>query len=275
MDEIPPNSFTFIRFFIASFCILPFFIATKPKLTKRSHKVILFSLFLSLSSVLFPIGLAITTASIASMLFVVSPLIVALLSYLFLAERFNFDKWTGLIVGFIGSVLIIMLPVITNNAPFSGDILGNILVFISAACVSVYTVLSKPFQRKYSPLQLTGLFIFLTTICSFLMAIPDIQTHPNWWNNVSASSIYGLLFVAVLGTNVWYLLYQYAIKHSSPTFASMTLYLQPIATFLWALWLLGEQLTGGFLLGATLVFIGITITLRSRIKAKIKAILLT
>jgi len=69
--------------------------------------------------------------------------------------------------------------------------------------------------------------------------------------------------VGILGTAVWYLLYQYIIKHSSPLTASTILYLQPAATFIWAFLLLGEQVTRGFLIGTALAFLGIYLTLQS------------
>ena len=77
VQEIPPFSFTFLRFLLAAICMLPLFLKNKPASFKNIHKVILFSLFLCTNVILFPIGVALTTATIAATLYVFAPAIVA------------------------------------------------------------------------------------------------------------------------------------------------------------------------------------------------------
>ena len=69
-------------------------------------------------------------------------------------------------------------------------------------------------------------------------------------------SIFSTFYVGIFGGAVYYLLYQYAIKHGTPLIASMTMYLQPTATFLWAFFLLSERLTIGIVIGGLLAIGG-------------------
>jgi drug/metabolite transporter (DMT)-like permease len=85
---------------------------------------------------------------------------------------------------------------------------------------------------------------------------------------VTMVSLVSTAYVGIIGSALWYLLYQYIIHHSSPLIASMILYLQPAATFVWAAFLLGEQLTPGFLIGAALAFIGVFFTMQTSILRK-------
>lgn len=262
MAEMPPFSYTFIRFFIASLVLLPLFIRNKPSIHKDFYKVILFSLLLSANVILAPIGVTYTTATIAQTLYIFVPIIVAILSYFFFAERFTKQKVIGIVLCFVGAAYIILLPVIAKGTPFSGGLWGNVITIIAVLFTALYTIFSKPFQKHYTPIQLTSLFVFITCGISFFFLLSDLHTYPKWWENISTSAIVSLIYIAVLGTSLWYLLYQYAVKHGSPFIASMALYLQPMATVVWSFFLLGEQLTPLLLLGAAIAFSGVYLTLK-------------
>ena len=84
-----------------------------------------------------------------------------------------------------------------------------------------------------------------------------VEPVPGWTSHVTLPSLLGLLYIAIFGTAVYYLIYQYAIKKSSPVTATLTFYLSPIAGYLWAAVLLGEKLTSGLVFGAMLALIGV------------------
>lgn len=264
VKEIPPFSFTFFRFLFAAICMLPLFLKNRPIFHRDLYKVVIFSILLSLNVILFPIGVALTTATIAATLYVFAPVIIAIISYFLLHERFAKQKIIGIFLGFIGTLIIILLPVLSKGSPFSGSIAGNLIIFVGVVGTALYTVLSKPFQTHYSPQQLTSVLIFTTLILLIFPALSDVYTHPLWWQNISTFSIWSTIYVGTLGTVGWYLIYQYAIKNGSPLIASLTLYLQPFFVFLLANFLLGELLTIGFVIGAILSFAGVYLVSNSK-----------
>jgi len=159
-------------------------------------------------------------------------------------------------IGFIGVLTIILLPILSQGSAFAGNLIGNLLIFIAAASFSLYSVLSKKYQPRYSPLSLTVVFILTTIFILFFLAPFELKANPHWWRQISLSGVLGLLYVGLIGTGIYYLLYQYALKKATPIIASMTFYLQPIFSFVWAYFLLGERLTLGFIAGAVLAFGG-------------------
>ena len=264
LRDIPVFGFTFLRFFCASLVILPYFLKNRPKIQKDFYKVLLFSLFLSVNVLIFPIGVRLTTATIGQTLYVFVPIITALASYFLLSEIFSARKITGVFVGLLGALVIILLPEITKGAPFAGNLQGNFIIFLGVIAVAFYTVLSKKFQKQYTPFQINALFIFLTTILAAGLAIPELFFSSSWLQHISVGATFATVYVGILGTAAWYLLYQYVIKHSTPLIASMILYLQPAATFVWASLLLGERLTIGLLIGVALAFTGVYLTLQAK-----------
>jgi drug/metabolite transporter (DMT)-like permease len=261
--SIPVFGYTFLRFLFATIILLPFFLKNKPEFHKNFYKLILFSLFLSANVIVFPFGVRLTTATIAQTLYVFVPIFTAIISYFLLAEVFSFKKIIGILVGLSGALVIILLPEIMKGSPFAGNLVGNLIIFAGVITVAIYTVLSKKFQKHYTPFQINAVFIFTTCVLSFFFMVLELFFSPTWWQHVAVNSLLGTIYVGILGTAIWYLLYQYVIKHTSPLVASMILYLQPVATFIWASLLLGEQITTGFLIGTALAFIGVYLTLQS------------
>ncbi|QQG44439.1 MAG: DMT family transporter [Candidatus Roizmanbacteria bacterium] len=263
LKEIPPLSFTFLRFFSAAIFILPFFLRNKPLIGKNIHKLIFISILASVNVTLFAFGIRLTSATVGQTLHTSIPIIAAVLSYFLLKEKITKKKSLGILVGFIGTSVIIFLPMMGNVNFLQSSLIGNIIIFIGAVSFSFYLVMSKKLHENFSPFYLTTIFVLTTIVIQFFLASTEFISNPQWLFKISMGGLLATLYVGVIGTFIYYLLYQYAIKHGSPIIASMTLYLQPAATFIWALLLLNERLTTGFIIGAILVFIGVWITSRS------------
>lgn len=258
LKEIPPLTFTLLRFLSVSLILTPIFLHKEKKIIKIKDlkSLVLVSLLATSNVTFFVLGVKRTTATIAQMLYAAVPIIAGIFSYILLKEKLNPKKIMGVLLGFIGVLTIILLPVFGQKTVFSGDVTGNLLVFIAVASFSLYTVLSKKYQVKYSPLMLTVIFILTTIVIQLFLSPFELKANPYWWQRVSLTGILGLLYVGIIGTGIYYLLYQYAIKKATPVIASMTMYLQPIFSFIWAYMLLGERLTFGFVIGAIMAFSG-------------------
>ncbi len=256
LKQIPPFSFTFFRFFIASLCMAPFVLKEKQKIEKKLLKVVFLSLLATANVTLFAFGVRLTTATVSQMLYAVVPVIAAIFSYFILREKLNSRKIIGIFLGLTGVLTLIILPILDKAIDFSGNFLGNLIVLTAVTCFTIYTVLSKKFHKYYSPLTIT--FIFSLTASAVLcpLFMKDYYANPNLFYSLNLSSIFSTFFVGIFGGAAYYLLYQYAIKHGSPVIASMTMYLQPTATFLWAFFLLSEKLTLGIIIGGILAIGG-------------------
>lgn len=253
---IPPITFTFFRFLLGSFVITPFFLIDKTRRNKPTLQVILLSLIMVINTTAFAFGIHLTTATVGQTLFAGVPILTALISYMFLKHVIGIKKTIGVSIGFIGTLLIIVLPVLQKHVAFSGNLTGNLLIFTSSVCLAVYSILSKQFHQKYSPTYLTAVFIYMTALANGVLAIPELFSHYQWISHTSISNWIGLVYSGSFGV-LFFLLYQAAVKHGSALMASTINYLSPITAFIFAFLLLGEKVTGGFILGAILVLIGV------------------
>lgn len=256
LQEIPPFSFIFIRFFLSSILMLPFFIKQNALVNKNTLKVILISLFSTANIILFTFGIRLTTATSNQMIYAFVPIMTAIISYFLIKERFSLRKINGIILGFLGTLLIVLLPAIGQPSAMKGNLAGNLLILTGAIFFSFYPVFPKKLQSQYSPLYLTLGFSFTTALVSLLFVPLELIRQPGWFQTVPLTAWLAMVYVAVLGTIAYYLLVQYAIKHGTPVIGSIILYLQPAAVFIWAAALLGERLTPGLVIGGMLALSG-------------------
>lgn len=258
LAEIPPFSYTFLRFLIASIFLIPFSLKYLPTFKRKDYKIILLSLLASANVVLFAYGIKHTTANISQMIYTAVPIVSALLSFYYLREKFGVSKIIGIVVGFVGTVIVVLLPLISNNNDGS-TIGGNLTIVIAMLSISLYWVLSKKFHSQYSSLEINNYFIFTTTVLLFFLSIFDLFREPTWWQGVSLNAYLALIFVAILSTAIYYLISQIIVKKASPVMASMVLYVQPFTTFIWSYYFLSEKLSVLFLIGALLSLLGVGI----------------
>lgn len=264
LQTVPPLSFTFIRFFFA-FLILVIFTKKIPKISKDHIPVILFSLLSTANVILFAYGINKTTATIGQALYAGVPIVVLIISYFFLMEKLTLKKIIGVTIGFIGVIIMIILPNIGKESIHKGDIVGNITIFLGVVLYSIYTALSKKMQKKYSPIELTSYFFLTTAIVQVLLIPFEILKYGAWWNNLNPFIYISFAYIILLSTVFYYFLYQYAIKKASPIVTSMIFYLQPAVAYAWSYILLSERLTVEFVIGTGLTLFGVWLTTSNKV----------
>src|SRR3989344_4727508 len=162
LRSLSPEYFSFLRFLLSTLVLMPLFLKSGIKLNKETAKLVLISLLGSANILLFAHGIKTTTATIGQLLYVLSPVIVFIFSLILIKERATGSKILGVISGMLGAGIIILLPEIQKGVAFSGDLRGNLLIIAGVIASSLYLVLSKNLQGKFSPLQITMVFTFTT-----------------------------------------------------------------------------------------------------------------
>lgn len=264
IKDIPPFAFSFIRFLIASICLLPFFLKSKTRFDNHFKQLVLLSVLPTLNIALFVIGVKTTTASIAQMLYAGVPILVGVLGYFLFGYRLSLRKWFFISIGIFGVFFVIFLPYFQKNLPFTGDVKGNLLIILGVFSWSIYAVYSKQFQKKYSPLIITSFFFFVAAVVFFLLTLFEFSPENIWWNNLKLSSVFSILYISIFATVAVYILNQYAFKYADAVLGSLSLYLVPIFAYFSAYFLLGEKLTPGLIIGTILVFASVALTSYSK-----------
>ncbi len=264
LAEVDPFTFTFVRFSIASCIILPFFLKRKIHINSSLWSLVAISFLPIINIALFVWGVKLTTASIGAIVYAGTPILTGIFSYILLGDRMTLKKWFFLMIGLFGVLYIVLLPLFERGVYYAGDIRGNIFLLLGMTFWSLYLVISKKYQKKYSVFTIIAVFIFLSTFVFFIGALSESFNISILVKNISLNSWLAILYTATLGTIGGYLINQYKIKLAGPLVAALTFYLLPIIGYLAAFILLGEQLTPGLFLGTLFVLLSITLTTFSK-----------
>lgn len=275
---IQPFSFLFWRFLITSFVFLPIFaIYKRKKSIKLSPKKIVNLSILGFLGTTLSLGLLFagykyTTAIDGSLIYSLAPLIVVVGGAIFLKEQITRMERVGTLIALLGSIIIIIQPILEGNIFALKNTYGNILVLVSAIAWAVYCLLVRKFEFKErtDPLILTaiGFFAgFITIIPLFLhenfllndyLKSVHLPTQSLFYLNPAALS--GILYMSLFSSVVAYFTYNLGYSLIEASEATIFDYLKPVfATPVAILWL-GEKITPPFLLGAVIIALGVFLT---------------
>lgn len=201
----------------------------------------------------FLFGLARSTASHASLLYALTPLVVLLFARRLLSEGGIASKLAGILAAFAGVAVILLERGLRHEmALLSGDL----LLLVAVVAWAAYTVLSKRLLVRYDPMTVTGWSIISgTLLCLPALfvpgAIPPLTSIP--------VPVWGAIAYLAVGTSVIaYPLWSYALRHMEASKVAVTSNTQPILTAALSWAIFREQLTPGFFVGAALILAGVT-----------------
>ncbi|MCF8055911.1 MAG: DMT family transporter [Desulfocapsa sp.] len=114
-----------------------------------------------------------TSASQASVITIMLPLLISVASAIFLAEKFSTQNLTGLFLAMAGGVGPSIEGEINAYAP--APLLGNFYEFPAMVCATVYTIAVKRLTSRYSPLFLTAVQAWIGALFfGPMLLLPDI-----------------------------------------------------------------------------------------------------
>lgn len=192
------------------------------------------------------------TSSVSSILNSLTPLNTLILGALAFGLTFKRTQIVGVIIGLIGTLLLIINGAINHPGQ---NYWYALLVLVASVCYALNVNLLKKYLTDVKPLSITtgnflvlffpALLVLLST--DFVSVFKQLQVQQS------------MLFVALLGvvgTGIANIMFFKLIQISSPVFATSVTYLIPIVAFFWGL-LDGEMLTPIQFIGAFVVLLGV------------------
>lgn len=261
LTSFSPALFLCLRFALAILTLLPFLKRNIFHVIRHTPlKVYLVSLLAVGNVVLFAFGIRLTSVIVSSILYTLIPIMIGIFSHIFLKHRFKRNEVLGAILGLVGALSIVLLPVFEGKFHGGSSVFGNLLLLGAVTSFAMYTVLLSPLQKHRSKTEINFAFFFITLVLLTFSVLMGWGTHQKLiLQGPTSESIYGLLFSGILSTSFFYLLYQRLIEKGGPMYASFSFYLNPIAASIFGALILHERLTPLIVFGAALTFLGVWI----------------
>ena len=228
---------------------------TKPHI-KKEHwpRFILCGLTgVAINQMFFIKGLTYTSAIHASLLMLLTPLLITLFAFWILREKVTVAKALGLALGIGGSALLILSK--EQSVSATNYLLGDLLIIINAISYTIYFIIVKPLMKEYQPIHvIRWVFTF-----GFFMILPfgwnefvTIEWHQFNWTHITS-----LLFIVIAGTFLAYLFNIYGIQHLGAGTTGSYIYTQPVFATVIAVFFFHEHLTLAKILSGVMIFLGV------------------
>lgn len=189
---------------------------------------------------------AILNATVPLFTIIIAPLVLP-------DDRFSMPKLAGLVVGFIG-VVILLSPDLKQG--ITAGLIGQAALLLATFSYAVGAVATRRYARDL-PAELQA-FLQLTMSTIMMWIFTLVVDRPLRMPALPITWL-ALLWLGILGSCVAYLLYFSLIHSIGPTRASMVTYVLPLVGVMLGAFFLGEQLYWQSLAGGALILSGIAV----------------
>lgn len=266
LEYAPPFFLVGARMMLAAFFMLGFVaifkkqsIGIKPGSLKKLLGLALFNIYLT--NVFEFWGLQYLTSFKTCFIYSLSPFLSALLSYFIFSEAMTGKKWTGLIVGFLGFIPILLSK--TSQEELAGDLWifsWAELAVIGAAIASVYGwILLKQLINEdgYSPVCANGLSMLIGGSLALGHSLLTEDWNPTPIHGPILPFLECTIFLIIVSNCIAYNLYGYLLKRFSATFMSFAGLTTPLFSALFGWIFHSEVPTISFYISFFIVFSGL------------------
>ena len=262
--EIRPMALSFYRWLIAFMIILPFAASHLKKDFPliRQHLGFLFVLALpsvaAYNSILY-FGAQYTTATNISLVAAAMPVMTLLFSWFMNKEKPLCLQTMGVLISIIGMLLIITKGSwrLLLNLNFNP---GDLLIVFAIASWAFYSVLLKKRLIHISPISFLTVLIALGTICILPFYVWEFFIYKGF--EVNGINISILLYLGIFPSILSYIFWNYGVRTTGASTASIFMYLLPVFTAGIAFVFLDESLFFHHFLGGLLILLGLILSSR-------------
>jgi drug/metabolite transporter (DMT)-like permease len=250
---IPPVSLAFIRFVIGYVVLLFIPVRGEKKLAPRDSRTVICMGLLGMTLYFYfeNTGLIYTTATNASILISLVPMLTVIGAAVFFKQKYSWLNILGLPIAFAGGALVIW----NGTVNFHLKPLGDFLILISAVSWVGYTLVGKNITARYSAILLTRRVTLVGIVTLFPVFIFELATgqlkHITWISLAGAA--YLGVFCHAAAMSLWIRCWD----KLGIVFVSNLIYLQCVATMLFAWLTIKEPITWFLIVCAGTVVLGV------------------
>lgn len=264
LGAIDPLIFLGYRFTISGIFALAYFILKKPHFPSPK-KSIPYSIFYGLLAFTLALGflfLGLDKTSIlnTTIISLLGPLMVVAGGSVLFHDHITKKEKLGIGIVLTGIVVATVIPLI--NGHIASELTGNILIFLFVVADAAAALVAKRLvQQKIDAFTLTnfGLIVGAATIIPFALVDQGFSTAMSQIMTLPFKYHLGVWYMALISGTLAYFLFILGQKSIEVSEAIIFRYLGPIFAVPLAVFWLGEEITGYFIIGAGITLVGIFI----------------
>lgn len=209
-------------------------------------------LTISLGNTALLLGLQRIPSINASLISLLAPFLLFILSVEFLKEQLRLRTFLGIMIAFAGAAIVIGKP---WEATASNQVVtGSLLVALDVLCNVVSTLMFKPILKRVHPYQMASLHLIWGILPIAVYSLPLLYslTPDRAGRNGYMAITLNILLITVANC-----LFYFGLKKKKAQEVGVFRYLHPLATAIAAWFILSEIPSGKVIIGGALIFLGI------------------
>ena len=224
-----PSGYTFSRMLFGAIVFWGISIFTKKeKVTRKDIGIILIGGLIGYvgTQYLFSQSLQLTSPVIFSLLMALTPVIVLLISAVFLKEVIQRRKVFGVILSISGASLIILQT--QGGSMGSDNLLGILYSLLCVVCYSVYLILTREVSKKYQPVTIVKWMFLVSALAITPFGYSELPNQYVYSSNTAIMGFILLGFALMFSTLIAFFLLPVALNRLEASTVSIFMNLQPI-----------------------------------------------
>lgn len=259
LTSIPPFLLAFIRFLFAALIILPFaFKEFKQIKLQILPKVVIFTLLgVTFNISFYFLGLKLAPSINAAIIASIQPFILVLMGAWFLKETITRREVIAAMVSFLGILIIIIAPLVSNGHKAEMFLIGNVFFLLATMGAIGHALVSKKVLNKDNLFGVTFASFLIGSVTFLPFAFYEHLQNPMWYLNLGVSGYVGIVYGAFFSSALAYWLYMVGLNNMEASETGIFGYIMPLSAIVVGIVFFGEPLTFPFLIGSIFVFIGL------------------
>ena len=188
--DLPVLQITWARYFFTvafTFPIMFFFYRNQLKWSDKPKLQIIRGLILLIANICFFYSISVISLAKALSLAYVAPLIVTAFSPMFLGEKVGFRRWSAVVIGFVGSLVVIRPGFVEIN-------LASLAALGTGVMYGFYLIITRKLSTSDNPLLtllLTGIVgaVIISCVMPFVWVNPTL----NQWSMMAAIGVFACI----------------------------------------------------------------------------------
>jgi len=199
------------------------------------------------------------TSVVASVVLVTTnPLFVALLSFPMLGERVPRVVWVGILLAFVGGVIVALSGDAGDPPTRSAPLLGNVLALVGAVGASVYLMIGRRLRVRMAVVTYAWVVYSMAALGLLALALLNGEKLGGY----STLGYAWLLMLGLVPQLIGHSSFNYALGFLPAAFVSVVILGEPVGSGILAVFVLNEYPTPLALVGSVIVLAGIYIATR-------------
>ncbi len=234
-----------VRIFSAGFVFIPFAFFHFNKIPKNKLGLVILSAVVGnlLPAFLFAEAITKLDSSLAGILNSLTPICVVVIGIFFFKDHIKSQKIWGVITGFIGLVLLTVIPMIIDNKTISLENFGYTLLIVIATFLYGFNVnMVGHYLKGLNPVHIATVSLATMTIPTGYILWQQGFMDLNFNSVTVQNSIWSSVALGIVGSAIATALFYILVKKAGMLFASLVTYGVPFIALFWG-FIDGEKIT--------------------------------